>query len=80
MRFEDIKLTSGQKWVNVPDWRLPMVPVSELFGGPVEAYAAGLRTDEKREVVRLGARPCMNCGEPRFEVSENGGWCDRCER
>ena len=58
-----------------------MVPLSELFGSPVEAYAEGLRADERREVFpRLGWRPCMNCGESRPEVSENGGWCSRCER
>lgn len=80
MKVSDIKLAPGQKWIEVPDWRTPMVPLSELFGSPVEAYAEGLRADERREVFpRLGWRPCMNCGESRPEVSENGGWCSRCE-
>lgn len=59
-----------------------MVSVSELFGGPVEAYSEWLRTDDKHEVLpRIGwGRPCMNCGVSRPEVSDNGGWCDGCSR
>lgn len=28
--------------------------------------------------IRPGSM-CMNCGEHRLEVAENGGWCDSCE-
>jgi len=74
-----------------PFWTGPkMVPLSELKpAGAGELVASALAS---RQAENLGTGPycfsgdralwptCMNCGEKRRGVYENGGWCDGCSR
>lgn len=89
MKLLDIKLEPGQKWVEWPKpcwWGGPkLVPFNQLPETSVgELVAEMLRSSEPGDADPM-PRPflvsgslCMNCGERRLEVSENGGYCDGC--